>query len=53
MTRPSPILAAEVVALHDRLLAAADWPSREPAPPDEGVWRWVQANHAFNSRLWA
>lgn len=45
--------AAEVIALHDDLLARADWPGDEPAPRDDGLWRWVQTNHRFNCRLWA
>ena len=52
MTPPLPT-AAEVIALHDGLLARPDWPSAEPAPRDDSLWRWVQANHRFNSRLWA
>jgi len=51
----SPALptAAQVIALHDRLLTTPGWPIDEPAPPDDGLWRWVQANHRFNCRLWA
>ena len=45
--------AAEVIALHDRLLEAPDWPALEPAPLDDGLWRWIQSNHCFNCRLWA
>lgn len=45
--------AADVTALHDRLLAADGWPRQAPAPRDEGLWHWVQTNHLFNSRLWA
>jgi hypothetical protein len=45
--------AADVTALHDRLLATAGWPTVEPAAPDDGLWQWVQTNHAFNCRLWA
>jgi len=49
-----PILrAADVTALHDRLLAGPDWPNHEPASADAGLWLWVQNNHRFNSRLWA
>ena len=53
--RPTPHLpsAADVMALHDRLLALSDWPAAEPAPRDEGLWHWVQTNHRFNCRLWA
>lgn len=45
--------ADQITALHDGLLASAGWPQQEPAPRDEGVWRWVQTNHLFNCRLWA
>jgi len=50
----TPILrAADLTALHDRLLGHAGWPRSEPAAADEGLWQWVQANHRFNSLLWA
>ncbi|MBE7416865.1 MAG: DUF4254 domain-containing protein [Ideonella sp.] len=45
--------AAAVTALHDALLRDARWPAHEPAPRDDGLWRWIQTNHCFNSRLWA
>jgi hypothetical protein len=45
--------AADVVALHDRLLAMPGWPHREPALAAGDVWHWVQANHRNNSLLWA
>ncbi|NRF67928.1 DUF4254 domain-containing protein [Aquincola sp. S2] len=52
---PTPPLprAAEVIALHDGLLARADWPREEPPPRDDALWHWMQANHRFNCRLWA
>ena len=54
---PTPRLdlptAADVIVLHDRLLATPGWPADEPAPRDDGLWRWVQTNHRFNCRLWA
>ena len=52
---PTPPLpaAAEVTALHDRLLADPAWPRQEAPPPAGELWRWVQANHRFNSLLWA
>jgi hypothetical protein len=43
----------EVAALHDGLLAAAGWPAVEPPPGEGSLWTWVQANHRFNSLLWA
>ena len=52
MSTPLPA-AADVIALHDRLLALPSWPADEPVPRNEGVWRWVQTNHRFNCRLWA
>jgi hypothetical protein len=51
MTVP-PLAAADVTALHDRLLADPGWPLAAPAPADAGLWHWIQANHGFNSRLW-
>ena len=50
---PSLPTAAQVIDLHDRLLATPGWPAQEPAPPDDGLWRWVQSNHRFNCSLWA
>ncbi len=53
---PAPLpSAADVSALHDRLLASPGWPQHEPATPAAvaDVWHWVQTNHRFNSRLWA
>ena len=45
--------ATAVTALHDALLQAAGWPASEPAPRDDGLWRWIQTNHRFNCLLWA
>ena len=50
---PTLPTAAQVIALHDRLLASAGWPATETAPPDAALWHWVQTNHRFNCRLWA
>jgi Protein of unknown function (DUF4254) len=48
------ISAADVIATHDRLLADTQWPREEPPPAHPGaLWTWVQANHRFNSLLWA
>ena len=62
-----PLVASDVTTLHDRLLAGNGWPQQEPAEPAEPadmadaadaaepheLFRWVQANHRFNSLLWA
>lgn len=53
MTADLSLFASQVPALHDMLLAAPGWPAAEPAPRDDALWLWVQANHRFNSRLWA
>jgi hypothetical protein len=45
--------AADVMALHDRLLAGPTWPQQEPAAQDNVAWSWIQSNHRFNSLLWA
>ena len=52
MSQPLPI-AADVIALHDRLLATAGWPDAQPAPADGTLWLWIQTNHRCNCRLWA
>jgi hypothetical protein len=51
--QPSFPTGAAVTALHDTLLAAPGWPTREPAARDAGLWLWVQTNHRFNCLLWA
>jgi len=53
---PSPpglLSAAEVLALHDRLLASAGWPKEAPPTDGPNLWHWVQTNHRHNSLLWA
>jgi hypothetical protein len=49
----APLRAAEVLALHDRLLASPGWPAEPEADGDTGLLAWVQRNHRFNSLLWA
>ena len=52
----TPLHAPDVIALHDRLLLTPGWPAAEPEAGPAGavpVWTWVQANHRFNSLLWA
>jgi hypothetical protein len=49
----SDLKSRDVAALHDQLLAQAAWPGADLAPPPGAVWTWVQANHRFNSLLWA
>jgi len=49
-------LPGELIAQHDGWLAHPGWPASEPARPVAGgsdLWAWVQANHRFNSQLWA
>ena len=51
MRHPLPA-AADVIELHDRLLATPGWPA-DPPPPGPAPWHWIAANHRFNSQLWA
>jgi hypothetical protein len=53
MPLPPPFAAADITALHDRLLATTGWPQSEPTQPEGGLWRWIQLNHRNNCQLWA
>jgi hypothetical protein len=53
MPQSSPLAAADITALHDRLLSTSGWPQAEPAQPEAGLWRWIQVNHRNNCLLWA
>jgi hypothetical protein len=46
------VRAPLIVALHDRCLADADWPSVPLRPQPGSLWSWIRVNHAFNSLLW-
>lgn len=48
-----PVLAPDVIALHDHLLATPGWPQQEPPPAPAPLWHWVQTNHRHNAMLWA
>ena len=52
MTLPLP-RAADIMARHDLLLSFAGWPQVEPSAADDPLATWMQANHRFNSLLWA
>lgn len=47
--------AEQVIDLHDRCLARADWPREggQMLGDETALWHWVTTNHLFNSRLWA
>ena len=51
MRHPLPA-AADVIRLHDRLLALAGWPA-DPPPARPAPWDWIATNHRCNSQLWA
>jgi hypothetical protein len=44
--------AAEIVALHDRVLAQADWSTTDAMPQAGDVWSNIERNHRCNCRLW-
>jgi hypothetical protein len=52
-TPPAVPCAAALLALHDKLLARPDWPHAPASQEGSGLWHWVQANHRYNSLLWA
>jgi hypothetical protein len=49
----APILAQEVMARHDALLASPGWPQGESAAGASDLWAWLERNHRCNSLLWA
>ena len=50
---PAPLLAADVVARHDTLLATPGWPHSPLAEGATELWAWVLRNHRCNGLLWA
>jgi hypothetical protein len=44
--------AAEVLALHDRVLGQADWATTGAMPQSTDVWSFIERNHRCNCRLW-
>jgi hypothetical protein len=44
--------SAEIVDLHDRLLAQTDWSVAGSADLAEDVWSYIERNHRCNCRLW-
>jgi uncharacterized protein DUF4254 len=44
--------SAEIVDLHDRLLAQADWSTASLGDPAGDVWSFIERNHRCNCRLW-
>jgi hypothetical protein len=50
---PTPLDAMSIALFHDAMLADPAWPGAPPGQADPaGVWRWVSANHRFNTLLW-
>lgn len=43
----------EVCELHDACLREPRWPARDADGSRGPLWRWIETNHLFNSRLWA
>lgn len=49
----SDILPARTISqFHDSRLELKNWPMNAPADFDEGVWKFIELNHRFNSLLW-
>jgi hypothetical protein len=55
-SQPAPLKSAEVIARHDGALSRVGWPHDESHATEAGdeasIWRWLMANHRFNSLLW-
>lgn len=51
MSAPLPC-AADIVELHDRLLAHEDWPRTRQPDPADALSAWIQTNHRNNCLLW-
>ncbi len=51
-----PLMASDLMAEHDRLLADRAWPAavKSPTPEarSEDLWHWIRTNHRFNTLLW-
>jgi uncharacterized protein DUF4254 len=44
--------SAEIVGLHDRLLAQADWSAARETEGAEDLWSCIESNHRCNCGLW-
>ena len=50
---PTQLDAMSIALFHDAMLADPAWPGADPGLADPaGVWRWIAANHRFNTLLW-
>jgi hypothetical protein len=45
--------STEITVLHDRILAQADWSSRDVAVQGSDAWSHIERNHRCNCRLWS
>jgi uncharacterized protein DUF4254 len=45
--------SAEIVNLHEKVLAQADWSTADIVDPAGGLWTHIERNHRCNCRLWA
>jgi hypothetical protein len=48
---PDELEALSIAQFHDEKLSSPEWPQYAPHA-DGGVWRWIDANHRFNTLLW-
>jgi hypothetical protein len=44
--------AQSITQFHDTMLSRADWPHAQVAELLSGTWRWIEANHRYNTLLW-
>ncbi|MGH8802460.1 MAG: DUF4254 domain-containing protein [Casimicrobiaceae bacterium] len=46
------VAAESLRAFHDARVGERQWAKSETTQPAAGAWRWIEANHRFNSLLW-
>jgi hypothetical protein len=43
---------SSITAFHDKALCDPTWPEPHAHESEESVWKWIEANHRYNTLLW-